>query len=282
MHYRGGNIGIRRSFISLVCASFFVHSTEAQNQPLPLTNPIPIKIAQVDWCPQICIYKERPGYIIEILEAAFADSEFDLIYSTYSWSRGISHTTNGETIGLLAAAPKETPGLIFPRHPIGVQQACFYTLPDSEWRYTTLNSMDNVRIGLPNHISLEELNDYQKEHPAQFHLQASTPRYIELSINMLERGRLDTFVFFRNTVIYHMQTNNTPGRIQSAGCVSATPVYIVFTPAEHSKTLGDRVRAHYDMRYPELKKSGTITRIMTAYGLPDWSTGEYPAVSKVH
>ncbi|MEX0298942.1 MAG: hypothetical protein AB3N28_07715 [Kordiimonas sp.] len=234
-------------------------------------DQIQLKIAQVDWCPQICLHEEKPGYIIEILNKVFEDSQFQLIYSSYPWSRGIAHTLNGQTIALLAAAPKETPDLIFPSVPIGQQQACFYALPSSEWRYTSPSSIDDKRIGLPAHISLEELNDYKKEHSKLFHIQASTPRYIELGINMLRSDRLDTFVFFRNTMIHHIRRFYSADTVQQVGCVSPTPVYIVFTPVLDAKPVRDKAIAHYEKRMPLLIEAGYVTKTMERYGLPDWS-----------
>lgn len=230
-----------------------------------------VRVAQVDWCPQICVDHEQPGYIIEILEEAFLGSEFTFAYNTYSWARGISHTTNGETVALLAAAPKETPNLIFPDAPIGEQQACFFTLPTSNWLYSGENTLAGIGIGIPINISLEELDTYRENNPDQFHQQASTPRYIERSVKMLERKRVDTFIFFKNTVLHHMAQNDMVKHIRNAGCVTATPVYMVFSPAPHLKELGQQVMRHYERRYSILKGSGRIADIMARYGLSDWS-----------
>ncbi len=241
--------------LTYILSSFPASATMLQVAPVKNV----LKIAQVDWCPQICIYEDNPGYIIETLTEAFKDSEFELVFSTYPWSRGIAHTLNGQTIALLAAAPKETPDLVFPSTPIGEQQACFYTLPSSSWRYSSISSVDNIRIGLPAHISLEELNEYYKKHATQFHIQARTPRYIDLSIKMLASNRLDTFVFFRNTMIYHMRRFYSDDTVKQAGCVSATPVYIVFSPAPETTTLRDKALAHYEKRIRQMIQSGRIT-----------------------
>ncbi len=253
--------------VLLISNAFWPAAATIQTAP----TKIPLRIAQVDWCPQICIDEKDPGYIIETLNKVFEGSEFELIYNSYPWSRGISHTLNGETIALLAAAPKETPDLIFPSAPIGEQQACFYALPASDWRYSSLNSIDDRRIGLPAHISLEELNDYKKQHTKLFHIQADTPRYIELSINMLKSGRLDTFVFFRNTITHHLRRFYSEDTIKQVGCVSPTPVYIVFTPIPEAQATRDKAIAHFEKRMPHMIKAGHVTRIMAKYRLPDWS-----------
>jgi len=44
---------------------------------------IPLKIAAIDWCPQICPGKTDPGYIIDIVEELFRSSPYEPVISIY-------------------------------------------------------------------------------------------------------------------------------------------------------------------------------------------------------
>lgn len=232
-----------------------------------------IKVAQLDWCPEVCPGQEKPGYIVEILKEAFADSEFQLEFSTLPWSRALASTLGGNTDAVIAPAKIEAPKLVYPNEPVGMQRACFYTLATSNWVYDGSSSLKDKKIGLPSDMSLEEIHDYVMDNRHQFYFQSITARYLGLSINMLAARRLDAFAFTENAVIHQLQESSLDGTIRQAGCVSATPVYMAFTPVGGQRNLREKAIRFFDSRMQALKDNGKLSAILQRYGVPDWSKG---------
>lgn len=110
-----------------------------------------------------------------------------------------------------------------------------------------------------------------QKHENQFVFQAESKRYIEESLRMLEIGRLDTFVFNENSVLYYIRKQGWQNKVRLAGCVSMAPVFMAFSPIL-GDTLKSKAAIHLlDKKILEMKHNGTIKKIMSRYGLPDWS-----------
>ena len=54
-----------------------------------------IKVAAIDWCPQICVDETRPGYTVELIKKIFQDSEYTLEIDLFPWSRAIKYVSEG-------------------------------------------------------------------------------------------------------------------------------------------------------------------------------------------
>lgn len=230
-----------------------------------------LSIAQLNWCPQICPRGEEAGYVVDIVQEIFDGTNFQLNFQTMSYPVARRKTQQGNIEALLAPAKIEAPDLIYPSEPVGYQRVCFYTLADSLWSYTGEKSLHDLTIGIAIDMSLEEIHDYIQKHENQFVFQAESKRYIEESLRMLEIGRLNTFVFNENSVLYYMRKQGWSKRIRSAGCVSQAPIYMAFTP---NPLYADKVRdaiERIDQHLKLMKDDGTISQIMARYGLPDWS-----------
>lgn len=230
-----------------------------------------LSVAQLNWCPQICPRGEAPGYIIDIVREVFENTNFSLNYQTMSYPIARGRTKRGDIDALLAPAKIEAPSLIYPNEPIGYQRVCFYTPSDSRWIFDGEDSLQNLTIGIAIDMSLEEIHDYIQTHEQQFVFQAESKRYIQESLRMLEIGRLDTFVFNENSVLFYMRKQGWNRRIRNAGCVSSAPVYMAFTPvAKDTEKLSQAIHL-IDTRVRRMRKNGEIAKIMARYGLPDWS-----------
>ncbi|MFT5295001.1 MAG: polar amino acid transport system substrate-binding protein [Colwellia sp.] len=67
-----------------------------------------IRIAAIDWCPQVCINQPIEGYTVELIRKVFEESDFELVIDIYPWSRAIKYVTNGEYDALLSPAKKRS------------------------------------------------------------------------------------------------------------------------------------------------------------------------------
>ena len=225
-----------------------------------------IKVAAIDWCPQICPNdSDRPGYVVEILQQVVANSDIELQIDYFPWSRAIKNVREGNYHILLSPAKKEAPDLTYPDLPIGLQKMCFYTLAGSEWLYTNENSLKDLFIGVAEDTSLEELNPYIEKNKEQFQFQPYHERYVSQNIRKLEKKRIDTFLFTRNTTNYIVKGDETLPEIRNAGCVSEALIYAAMTPNENQRKWVSSLKSEFDKLMLQAIENGSVDKVLTKY-----------------
>lgn len=232
---------------------------------------IPINIAAIDWCPQICPQASDPGYIIDIVEDVFKSSPYEPVISIYPWSRAIQYVRNGRAHALLSPAKAEAPDLVYPDQEVGVQSMCFFVLKDSAWQFEGVPSLEGHLTGLASDTSIEELNNLIEDRADLFFVQPYSDEYIQNSVNMLRAGRVNSFLFTYNTTLHILRTMGADKEVRSAGCVSNAKIYMAFSPAPALADDVDKMAAYFDSTMGQFKAEGGVTGIMARYGLADWS-----------
>ena len=208
-----------------------------------------IKVAAIDWCPQICVNETRPGYTVELIKKIFQDSEYTLEIDLFPWSRAIKYVSEGKYDALLAPAKKEAPLLIFPNFPVGHQRMCFFIDANSAWRYENKQSLQGLKIGIANDASIEELNSYIKEHPEQFNYQPYHERFVAQNVGKLLKKRIDTFIFTKNTTLYEAE------------------IFLAFTPADKKKQQINKMINYFNKRMAILINAGEINKLHQKYDI---------------
>ncbi|MCP4325218.1 MAG: amino acid ABC transporter substrate-binding protein [Alteromonadales bacterium] len=226
-----------------------------------------INISAIDWCPQICPQQKDKGYVVDLINEVYKGSQYEVEINYSPWSRAIKNVQTGESDALLSPAKAEAPSLIYPQSPVGTQRMCFFTSIDSAWIYSGPDSLKNKKIGIAIDTSIEELNNYVHAHPEQFQFRPYHDRYVLQNTKKLEKKRIDTFLFTRNTTIYTLKKANIFEKYREAGCVSEADIYIAFSPKQKSTDKISNIIKLFDRRVIELKKRGYIKRLMQRYGL---------------
>lgn len=228
-------------------------------------SKIVIKIASIDWCPQLCLDEARPGYVNEIVKKVFPSSHYLVKVDYFPWSRAIKAVRQGAYDALLSPAKEEAPDLIFPKSEVGMQQMCFFVLKDNKWNYEGENSLKNIDIGVARDASIEELNSYMLNNLERFQFQTYLDRYIEQSAKKLMKGRFDTFVFTKQTTNYELRQLNLHTKIREAGCVSKANIYIAFTPRIDKREFVNRLINEFDTQMQILQTNGELDKILKKY-----------------
>ncbi len=226
-----------------------------------------LSIAAIDWCPQICPDAIKKGYTVDLVEKIYRNTNYKLDIKYYPWSRAISMVTSGKADALLAPAKKEAPDLIYPENEVGKQTMCFFTKNTSKWRYTGVESLNGLQVGIAQDTSIEELNPYVLAHPEQFQYQPYHERYIIQNAHKLDKKRIDTFLFTKNSTIYELSKLNEWIKYRNAGCVSQANIYLAFTPSIKKSGKVTKMIHIFDTKMNNLKKTTFITKLMTRYGL---------------
>jgi len=250
--------------ISLIlwCYGLLMVSLPAQSETL--------KVASIDWCPQLCEGSDKPGYINDIVTAIFSSSPYSLQTRVYPWSRAIKYVSRGSNQALLSPAKAEAPDLLYPKHEVGIQRMCFFTSKSSQWRYTDAESLKGMKIGIANDTSIEELNEFIGKNKKQFQYLPYNDSYLATSFRKLDAKRIDSFLFTFNSTVYYLNNHNLDYKYRSAGCVSLAKVYMAFTPVSAQREKVQLMMNFFDDGMARLKSNGQLQIIMDKYGLEDW------------
>jgi len=233
----------------------------------PIIKAETIKVSGIDWCPQICISEDKPGYVVELVNEIFKGTNYSLEIEHFPWSRAIHNVLQGQHDALLSPAKAEAPNLIYPTLAVGKQQMCFFTAKDSTWTYSGPNSLGNLQIGIALDSSIEELNDYVKNNLEQFQFQPYHERYILQNARKLDKKRIDTFLMTKNTTLYSLSKAGLLDQYREAGCVSNTPIYMAFTPSPSKKNNIEKIISVFEQRMETLNKTPFYKNLMKKYGL---------------
>jgi len=226
-----------------------------------------IKIAAIDWCPQICIDTVKPGYTIELVKRVFEKSEYQVEIDIFPWSRAIKYVSEGKYDALLAPAKKEAPHLVFPRFGVGLQRMCFFNSVNDPWLFSGEKSLLNKQVGIAFDTSIEELNNYIKKHSNQFQFQPYHERYVTQNARKVLKGRIDSFLFTKNTTMLELRNAGFEGEIKNAGCVSQANIYLAFTPNKNKAKEVESAVIFFDSQLEKLVRSGYIDKLYQKYNI---------------
>lgn len=229
-----------------------------------------IRVAAIDWCPQLCLHQEDKGYILDIVEAAFEGTGYRIKVEVYPWSRSLVLTKAGYVDAILAPAKAEAPNLLYPEHEVGAQSMCFFTEKTNPWTFSSIDSLQNLQFGIATDTSIEELNQYVSDNPQQFQFQPYFGGYIHQQARKVMKDRIDAFLFTKNSTVYELTRLGLISKFKISGCVSKTNVYMAFSSNPERKNVIRPLMELFDSRMETIRNSDTIPRIMEKYGLKDW------------
>ena len=242
-----------------------IKTVHGQNAASPSVQTL--TVASIDWCPQLCPDNKDKGYIWDIVHKVFEDEKFALDILTVPWTRAIDMTRHGQAVALLSPAKGEAPDLVYPDYPVGHQQMCFFTRAHSNWRYAGPQSLFTLKTGVVMDATLEELDEVTRDNPDLFLFMPYDEKFILRGARMLDSGRLDTFLFTRNTTLFEFKRHGILDRYRIAGCVVPSPIYMAFSPVDTMKLQVDRLKTFFDQRMGEMESNGDAARIRAAYGI---------------
>jgi len=227
-----------------------------------------ITIAADEWCPYNCVPgSDKPGYIVEIATLIFAKKGHHVVYKTDSWNRTLKGVQKGIYNGAIAATTEELPNGIFPENNLGFYGNYFVVRAESEWRYESLSSLSNIKLGVIKDYNYgESINNYIQQSPSIFVKSGSDA--VKKNLGDLYRGIIDVYLEDNNVANYEAKQLHLEKQIKLAGS-EGEPIalYIGFTPkARHSQQYAQILSDGIS----EIRSSGELEVILAKYGLNDW------------
>ncbi len=229
----------------------------------PISTADTIRIAAIDWCPFICLNDENPGFLVEYVNEIYKRSNKSLNITIYPWSRAIKRVKEGKDHALLSPAKHEAPDLVYPDTPIGAQRWHFFKLKTNPW--TSSASFDGVKVIYPKDALPRPLEKYKnligfKEKPYN-------DKYLNSSIAMMLKNRIDLLVSHYSTTTLYLKKNNLENEIISSGEIDQDPLYLAFSPAPQNKQIIEEYMKLFEKEIAILIEEGFIEKILLKYGL---------------
>lgn len=228
-----------------------------------------------EWCPYNCQPQaKRSGYVIELLKAAFGTRDVKVDYRIVPWKRALMDTRAGKTGAVIAANDKEVAEyqLVIGKEPVGVARGCVFVPAASQFKYRSVQDLDRLtRVGVVGGTLyqhdfgdwLRKPENFSKIHEV-FADDASSRR-----MAMMMNGRLDAIFEDYTEMAFALETKGLQSEIVSAGCQTPTPLYVAFSAKDPR---AQDFAATLDLEIQKMRKSGTLKKLLSPYGLEDWKS----------
>ncbi len=226
-----------------------------------------------DWRPYIfeegrTVDSQTPGFIVEIVNAVFANLGHDIVYETLPFLRQIHGVERGEFTALVGVYREEAPNLIFPQEPIGVTQNCFYTKTGHTWQYKNLEDLSSVTFATVSGYTYGEIDDYIEANSERVtKLTGSEKDMMKRLTKLVDFGRVTAFLQDAAVAEYFFKTKYLKDRYQKAGCLPFIQTMIGFSSNDPQTPALVR---EFDIEIAKLRSSGELKKILTRYEIADW------------
>lgn len=221
------------------------------------------------WCPVNCQPgSERPGIFVELAREIFTEAGIEVQYKALNWARTLQMVRRGELNAAVGAGVEDAPDFLFGATPVASSRSCFFTLPDSTWRFNGTASLAGQRLGVINDYSYgDELNTYiALHHGDSERIQiAAGDTALALNIGKLMHGRVDVVLENAWVMQAMLASQGQTGGLREAGCRAPdVPIYLAFSPALESSP---RYVALFEQGVQRYRANGRLQALLAAYGV---------------
>lgn len=219
------------------------------------------------WCPYNCTSQENPGFLIKLAKTIFEKSGHAIEYSVVPWKRAKQGNIDGIYDGIVGMTKNEmTEKLyVFPTLEIAESQFCFYAANDSQWTYTGIPSLKNVRLGVISGYGYgadsTPIENYLKNNRNTTRVQTvSGDHPLTQLIKMISLDRVSVIVEDSLVMDHTLIQMDYQSKLKKVGCLeNVDNIHIAFSAknpnsSQYAKILSNGIK--------EFKKSGEYDRIV--------------------
>lgn len=161
--------------------------------------------------------------------------------------------------------------LLIGRQPVGHAYDCLYVASASTLAYhgqaADLHGVQRLGIALGYEYA-EGIGEWlaNEENKAKIFAE-SGDEPARRNLRKLVRGGLDGMIEDRSVMNFLLLDPAYAGRVVSAGCNQAVPLYVAFSPKRPG---ADSLPERFDQGLVALRESGRLAQILGKYGVADW------------
>ena len=216
------------------------------------------------WCPYACDMNEsRSGFTVEIARAALESMGHQVVYQNLPYGRALFEVKNGDIDATIPTFKSEAPRSIFPKDAVSLTEYCFYVPEDESWRYTGLESLDNIRIVATSGYTYgESMDAYIAENLDEGVTLIKGSKIPNRLRKLIRRERFDALLDDR---LLFESSQNATGLV-NAGCLDERHAgYLALTPENPDRS--NTIAQAFEHGLRNLRASGQLCRILQKYKL---------------
>lgn len=226
-----------------------------------------------NWCPQHCLNDSgKPGYLVEIAQAALAEEGIQSTVTFEPWLRAVNDVETNKRDGLLTVAVSEQQHL--PRHqePLATQRFCFYTLNREKIQLNYLSDFRRKTIAFVKGNDLgREFMKYisDKNNGVTLHMIApGTEEFAPRIFQFLRSGRVQGVAITEDMGDYYLGNNpEVKKQVRKGFCSPSEFLHIGLSPKNPARTR--QVGRLIDSGLKKIKANGIYYNILRNYFLVD-------------
>jgi polar amino acid transport system substrate-binding protein len=218
----------------------------------------------------------KPGFMIDVAKAIFTKAGYQVDYQSkgWTWDRSIEEARKGRIDAIVGASKDDAPDFVFPEEPFIVQRMSAFVKKGNPWRYSGVDSLAKVKLGVISGYAYEESIDaYVEKNANQGMVQIiKDANALDLNIKKLVAGRID--VTIEDAAVFNAKATalGMGGQFDEAGTVgSPDNVTIAFSPAKESSKKYSEILSQ---GLKEMRASGALKEMLDRYGLKDEPTAK--------
>lgn len=236
-------------------------------------TPEVVRLAVDEWCPLICVDNGKVinGFLVETLTQAMQLHGYKVEFVLHLDSRAINEMKGSALQGSIVG-PRDHDLKV--SDAVGYTRECFYTLSDSQWTYTGVDSLDTVSLGISDDFSFEmpEL-DQHIEKNRRNHQRIDIAHGDHASVinfNKLLGMRFQVLAEDEAVMAMLIDKMQARNKVRLAGCAGKPVPFFIgfFQENAHSD---DYVRA-LNTGMKQLATNGQLAALRLRYNLPDISS----------
>lgn len=221
----------------------------------------------------------RKGFMVDIAERIFARAGHTLVFAAVPWSRALMNAENGSNDGVVGIyfSQADDKDFVVPDEELGISINSLIVRNNSRWRYTGVNSLRSMILGVIADYDYGELNPYIEELKAAHSnaLQITSGNdVLQQNLRKLLLGRITVTV--EDTVVAHYVARQigVDDQLRVAGAIEPkNRVGIAFSAkkpnaADHARLLSEGIVS--------LRQSGELKAILDTYAVTDWKVLDKP------
>ena len=207
---------------------------------------------------------KQPGYVVEFLREIFEPQGIKVDYQTMPWEAALKAAAAGEIEGVIGANKKEAEQLVTGAEPIAEPQFALFVRKDNPWKYESLRSLKDVRLGAVEGYSYwDSLDGYiKKSSPPALKIYSGDTPLAEAMADLVA-GKIDALP---ESVLVFVWAAKNSGRkftdFRMACTETSDPIYVAFSKNEP----GRKYARLFDLGLRKLKESGRFDAILASYG----------------
>jgi polar amino acid transport system substrate-binding protein len=226
------------------------------------------------WCPYNCEPgSARPGYMIEIAEAAFAGTDIEIDYQIMPWARAIAEVEAGRIDGIVGATIADAPNALLPKLAMGRSAVAVLVRRDVGFVYRGPSSLATLSLAVFQGDTYDGGGDIDRfirgaiaEHPPWLTV-TSAENGVATDIRLVLAGRVDATIEDRAVLSWELAQSPQGAQARLVDVGSSAPIYIALSSAN------PRAK-HYaeilDAGLLRLRATGRLKDILAPYGVEDW------------